>query len=36
MDTATKSTDFVIARVFDAPRALVWRAFTDPEHLQQW
>lgn len=36
MDTATNSADFVITRVFDAPRALVWKAFTDPEHMKQW
>ncbi|MGH7881076.1 MAG: SRPBCC family protein [Candidatus Binataceae bacterium] len=23
-------------RVFDAPPALVWEAFTDPKHLAQW
>jgi len=28
--------DFVISRVFDAPRDLVWKAFTDPEHMKQW
>jgi uncharacterized protein YndB with AHSA1/START domain len=26
----------VMSRVFDAPRALVWRAMTEPEHLAQW
>ncbi|MGR8935896.1 MAG: SRPBCC family protein [Gammaproteobacteria bacterium] len=26
----------VIERTFDAPRALVWRAWTDPEHVRQW
>jgi uncharacterized protein YndB with AHSA1/START domain len=36
MNTATKSTDFVISRVFDAPRELVWKAFADPEHMKQW
>ena len=36
MNTATKSTDFVISRVFDAPRELVWKAFTDPEHMKEW
>ena len=36
MDTATKSADFVITRMFDAPRALVWQAFADPEHMKQW
>lgn len=30
------SPDFVISRVFDAPRDLVWRAFTDPEYMKQW
>jgi uncharacterized protein YndB with AHSA1/START domain len=24
------------SRVFDAPRELVFSAFTDPEHLSQW
>jgi uncharacterized protein YndB with AHSA1/START domain len=27
---------FVISRVFDAPRDLVWKAFTDPEHMKHW
>jgi uncharacterized protein YndB with AHSA1/START domain len=26
----------VITRVFDAPRALVWKAWTDASHLGQW
>jgi uncharacterized protein YndB with AHSA1/START domain len=26
----------VIERVFDAPRELVWRAWTDPEMFQKW
>jgi uncharacterized protein YndB with AHSA1/START domain len=34
--TETKSADFVISRVFDAPRDLVWKCFTDPEHMKQW
>jgi predicted 3-demethylubiquinone-9 3-methyltransferase (glyoxalase superfamily)/uncharacterized protein YndB with AHSA1/START domain len=25
-----------LTRVFDAPRELVWRAWTDPKHLAQW
>ena len=25
-----------ITRVFDAPRDLVWRAWTDPKHLMSW
>jgi uncharacterized protein YndB with AHSA1/START domain len=27
---------FVIARVFDAPRELVWRVWTEREHLMRW
>ena len=34
--TKTESKDFVISRVFDAPRDLVWRCFTQVEHLKQW
>ncbi len=26
----------VITRIFDAPRELVWRAWTDPEHAMRW
>ena len=29
-------TDLVITRMFDAPRELVWKAFTDPDQLSQW
>jgi uncharacterized protein YndB with AHSA1/START domain len=28
--------DFVITRVFDAPRELVWQAWTDPKHMSWW
>lgn len=28
--------ELVIERVFDAPRELVWRAWTEPEHFMQW
>lgn len=28
--------DFVISRVFDAPRDLVWACFTDPERMKHW
>jgi uncharacterized protein YndB with AHSA1/START domain len=34
--TQTKSPDFVISRVFDAPRELVWKAFTESERMKQW
>lgn len=38
---ATKSAPYgegtlTLTRVFDAPRALVWRAWTDPAMLTQW
>lgn len=32
----TDPPDVAISRVFDAPRALVYRAFTDPEQLAAW
>ena len=35
-DPATKSPDFVISRVLDAPRELVWQAFTEPERMKEW
>jgi uncharacterized protein YndB with AHSA1/START domain len=28
--------DLVLERILDAPRELVWKAYTDPEHLKQW
>jgi len=33
---AVESKPFIISRTFDAPRDLVWEAFTDPEHMKQW
>jgi uncharacterized protein YndB with AHSA1/START domain len=35
MTTETKG-DFVISRVFEAPRELLWECFTDPERMKQW
>jgi uncharacterized protein YndB with AHSA1/START domain len=32
----TKTNDFVMSRVFDAPRDLLWKCFTDPERMKQW
>ena len=32
----TAAEDFVISRVLDAPRELVWKVFTDPEHMKSW
>ena len=36
--TFTTPTDreIVMTRVFDAPRRLVWEAWTNPEHLPHW
>jgi uncharacterized protein YndB with AHSA1/START domain len=31
-----QSKDFVISRVFDAPRDLLWRCFTEQERMSQW
>lgn len=28
--------DILITRIFDAPRELVWKAWTDPEHVKRW
>jgi len=33
-DAATTAKDFVLTRVFDAPRDLVWKAFTEPERMK--
>jgi uncharacterized protein YndB with AHSA1/START domain len=31
-----QANDLVLERTLDAPRELVWRAYTDPEHLKRW
>ena len=37
MATAIKNKEeLIIARIFDAPRELMWKAWTDPEHLKKW
>lgn len=44
MDTKTRKTSVtqpdaksvVISRVFDAPRDLLWTAWTEPKHMAQW
>jgi uncharacterized protein YndB with AHSA1/START domain len=38
-DTVTSATadrELVITRIFDAPRALVFEAWTEPEHMSKW
>ena len=32
----TDGNELVITRTFDAPVALVWRAWPEPEHLSKW
>ncbi len=34
--TAIQTKDFVISRVFDTPRDLMWKCFTEPERMKQW
>ncbi|HEX5127143.1 MAG TPA: SRPBCC domain-containing protein [Rhodocyclaceae bacterium] len=34
--TETTANEFVLSRVFDAPRDLVWSAWTDEKHLAKW
>ena len=35
-DASPQSDELVIERTFDAPRALVWQAWTEPERLALW
>lgn len=34
--TTPSDTELVLTRWFDAPRELVWRAYTEAEHLEAW
>lgn len=36
MNSSIDSNTTVFTRLFDAPRALVWQAWTDPEMMCQW
>jgi len=39
MDSLTASSnqnEILFSRVFDAPRELVWEAWTDPKHISRW
>jgi uncharacterized protein YndB with AHSA1/START domain len=31
-----KEHELVLTRVFDAPRELVWKVWTDPKHVARW
>jgi uncharacterized protein YndB with AHSA1/START domain len=35
-DYLAQTDEFVVERVFEAPRKLVWQAWTEPERLAQW
>ena len=34
--TTTTTPQLALSRIFDAPRGLVYRAFTDPDHFAAW
>lgn len=34
--TATTTPQLALTRIFNAPRALVYRSFTDPDHFAAW
>lgn len=36
MATTTKDREIVVTRLIDAPRELVFAAFTEREHIEQW
>ncbi len=33
---ATQTKNLIVTRVFDAPVELVWKAWTDPQHVMRW
>ena len=35
-DTNYPTDQMVVTRIFDAPRELVWKAWTDPKYVMQW
>ena len=34
--TVNETERMVVTRIFDAPRELVWKAWTDPQYVMQW
>jgi uncharacterized protein YndB with AHSA1/START domain len=34
--TREKEHELVLTRLFDAPRELVWKVWTDPKHVARW
>ena len=35
-NTVNETERMIVTRVFDAPRELVWKAWTDPKYITQW
>jgi uncharacterized protein YndB with AHSA1/START domain len=35
-NTVSEIEQMVVTRIFDAPRELVWKAWTDPKYIMQW
>jgi len=35
-NTVNETERMIITRIFDAPRELVWKAWTDPKYVMQW
>jgi uncharacterized protein YndB with AHSA1/START domain len=35
-NTASETERMVVTRIFDTPRTLVWKAWTDPKYVTQW
>jgi uncharacterized protein YndB with AHSA1/START domain len=35
-NTVSEIERMVVTRIFDAPRELVWKAWTDPQYVKQW
>ena len=35
-NTGDATERMVVTRVFDAPREVVWKAWTDPKHVMEW
>ncbi|MGH9489277.1 MAG: SRPBCC family protein [Terriglobales bacterium] len=35
-ETVNETERMIVTRVFDAPRELVWKAWTSPDYVQQW
>jgi uncharacterized protein YndB with AHSA1/START domain len=35
-NTVSETERMVVTRVFDAPRELVWKAWTEPKYVMQW